>query len=310
MPRMNTSDERVFLADLASEGLLILTRVPGVYGRGGAFERIVVAVDTLVTRETAGDGAEIARFPPVLPRHDLETAGYLSSFPHLAGSVYGFSGGNADAVELGARAHHHEDWSEFQAMTDLSLVPAACYPVYPWVAKAGPLPENGRLIDVQSYCFRHEPSGDPARMQSFRMHELVRIGAADEVSSWHRAWVSRGHGILTTLGLSPETVVASDPFFGRVGQILSTSQVEQALKLELVQPICGERPTAVWSINYHQDHFGDHFGMQTAGGEVAHSACIGVGLERITLALFAEHGADLEQWPDAVRERLELGARG
>ena len=47
-----------------------------------------------------------------------------------------------------------------------------------------------------------------------------------------------------------------------------------------------EKPTAVVSTNYHLDHFGVPFGIKTADGAVAHSACVGFGLERIALALF------------------------
>ena len=39
----------------------------------------------------------------------------------------------------------------------------------------------------------------------------------------------------------------------------------------------------------------------TADGRFAHSACIGFGLERIALALFAAHGFDPASWPAAVR---------
>jgi hypothetical protein len=70
-------------------------------------------------------------FPPLLARVQIETNGYLGSFPHLAGSVFSFDGGDAAAAEQEARAARHEDWSEFQTMTDLVVLPAACYPVYP-----------------------------------------------------------------------------------------------------------------------------------------------------------------------------------
>jgi seryl-tRNA synthetase len=67
-----------------------------------------------------------------------------------------------------------------------------------------------------------------------------------------------------------------------------------------------ERPTAVVSCNYHQDHFGDTFGIALHEGGHAHTACVGFGLERITLALFKTHGFDLAQWPATVRATLGL----
>ena len=220
--------------------------------------------------------------------------------------MFGFEGTEDDAAELVARVQRREDWSDLLVAAGLILVPAACYPVYPWVAAAGNLPEGGRLIDVQSYCFRREPSRDPTRMQSFRMHENVRLGTEEEVLAWREGWLGRATAFLASIGLETDTVVASDPFFGKGGRMLSANQVEQGLKLELVHQIAGDRPTAVFSVNYHQEHFGHDFGIRTSTGEVAHSACSAAGLERITLALFALHGLDLGQWPDAVAGCLEL----
>jgi hypothetical protein len=44
--------------------------------------------------------------------------------------------------------------------------------------------------------------------------------------------------------------------------------------------------------------------MRQADGGVAHTACVGFGLERITLALLRHHGLDLAAWPDSVRTTL------
>ena len=65
-------------------------------------------------------------------------------------------------------------------------------------------------------------------------------------------------------------------------------------------------PTAITSSNYHLDHFGVAFDIRTADGEVAHSSCVGFGLERIALALFKTHGMDPEAWPREVRSVLSL----
>ncbi len=303
--REATPDQAEFMRELAAGGLLIESGVPGVYGRGAIFERVRTGFDDLVSRESAGDGAEPLRFPPVLPRRQLERSGYLKSFPHLAGSVFAFEGSEAQATEQHERASRHEDWSEFQAMTDLVLMPAVCYPVYPAVAARGPLPEGGLLIDPGgAYCFRHEPSGDPARLQMFHMRELVRIGAPDEVFEWRDGWRDRSIELLRGLGLDADFDVAADPFFGRSGRMLAASQREQALKFEILVQIAGPEPTAIASFNYHQDHFGKSAGIELADGGIAHTACLGFGLERVTLALLRTHGLDPETWPQDVRANL------
>src|SRR2546430_10196887 len=52
-----------------------------------------------------------------------------------------------------------------------SLSPAACYPVYPLIARRGAVPSDGLLFDVAADCFRREPSRALDRLQSFRSEE-------------------------------------------------------------------------------------------------------------------------------------------
>jgi seryl-tRNA synthetase len=303
--RPGTPDQQEFLRELAEAGLLVETGVPGLYGRGAAFEEVRERFDALVTRAAAADGAERLRFPPLLPRRQFESTGYLKSFPHLAGSVFAFEGSEAEARLQHERASAHEDWSEFQQMTELVLMPAVCYPVYPAVAARGPLPAGGVTIDPGgSYAFRHEPSGDPARLQMFHMRELVRIGEPEVVADWRDAWRDRALELLRGVGLDADFDVAADPFFGRAGKMLAANQRQQQLKFEIQVPIAGPEPTAVASFNYHQDHFGSTYGIALADGGVAHTACLGFGHERIVLALLRTHGFDLDRWPAAVRREL------
>jgi seryl-tRNA synthetase len=142
-------------------------------------------------------------------------------------------------------------------------------------------------------------------MQAFRMHEFVYLGDADMAVAHRDTWLERSAHVLGGLGLSVTAVLASDPFFGRAGKLLSANQRGESLKHEIVTSVRpGEGPIAVASSNCHLDHFGRGFGIETANGAVAHSACVGFGTERITLALFAAHGLDPEQWPAGVRDQL------
>jgi len=303
--RPGSPDQEAFRADLFEAGLLIDSGVPGLYGRGGAFEGVMAGFERLVAAAGAEERPEVMRFPPLLPRRQLEDVNYLKSFPHLAGTVFSFAGDDAAAAEQEAHACAHEDWSGYQAMTDLVLVPAACYPVYPAIAARGALPAGGIMVDAgPAYVFRHEPSGDPARMQMFHQREMVRLGEPEVVAAWRDSWRDRALGLLRGVGLDADFAVAADPFFGRAGRMLRASQLQQELKFEIQVQIAGPEPTAVASFNYHQEHFASVFGLRTAAGDTAHTACLGFGLERITLALFRTHGLDLQAWPDEVRGRL------
>jgi seryl-tRNA synthetase len=299
-------DMQVSLLDrLFESGLLIETGVDGLYGRSGQFEDVIAAFERLIDRVGGADGAEALRFPPGMSMAYFEKAGYMKSFPQLAGTVHSFCGNDHDHMSLLKCMEEGGDWTKEQKATDIALTPAACYPLYPTIAKRGPLPMTGGLYDLQSYCFRHEPSKEPTRQQMFRMREYVCMGTEAHVTDFRQIWMDRGVEMLKSLGLDVEIDIANDPFFGRAGRMMANNQRDQNLKFELLIPVnSATNKTACMSFNYHQDAFGTKWGLNLADGSVAHTACVGFGLERIALALFAHHGLDVKVWPDAVKKAL------
>jgi len=300
-----TEARAAFLAELVAAGHLIPSGVPGVYGRSGTFEGVIEHFERLVTRKGADQSAEVMRFPPLLSRATYTRTDHIETMPQLLGSVHTFAGAEAEHSQLVHLMHDGKDWTAGLVATDVVLAPAACYPLYP--TAAGTLPEGGRTVDLRTFVFRHEPSDDPARMQIFRQREYVRLGTPEQAVTHRDEWIRRGLEIHTSLGLKVRQELANDPFFGRGGRVMKATQREQNLKYELVVPITSdEKPTAITSSNCHLDHFGAAFGIHTADGAVAHTSCVGFGLERVALALFRTHGMDPDAWPDEVRSVLEL----
>ena len=303
---LETADAyKAYQGELVEAGLLIPLGVRGVYGRGADFERVIERFDALVSQEGGKLNPEVMRFPPIFSRANYEKIDHISNFPDLMGSLHTFTGGDKEHRAMLEKFQAREDWSRDLAASQVMMTPAICYPLYPTVT--GALPEEGRRVDLQGYAFRHEPSDDPARMQIFRMHEFVRLGTPAQALEHRNYWLDKGVEVFRSVGLAVEPVVANDPFFGRGGKVQKAIQREQNLKYEFVIPICStEKPTAIGSSNYHLDHFGVAFDIRTHDGEVAHSACVGFGLERIALALFKTHGFDLAKWPGEVRDVLGI----
>jgi seryl-tRNA synthetase len=308
-------DARLSLRDrLIAAGLLVDTGENGIYGRNHVYEDIVDRVTDVITCVGADQHPEVLRFPPAVPRKDFEDSEYMKNLPQLAGTIHAFCGNEAghrrllqalDDALADPGDERSDAWLDQQKPTRTVLTPAACYPVYPVIARRGPLPVGGSTVDVLSYCFRHEPSIDPTRMQMFRMREFVRIARPHEVLAFRNEWMQRGRAMARLLGLPAGIDVANDPFFGRGGKIVADSQRVQELKFELLIPVVDrERKTACMSFNYHVDHFGKIWKLRCADGSVAHTACAAFGMERIALALLQQHGFDVNAWPDDVRELL------
>jgi seryl-tRNA synthetase len=280
--------------------------IDGVYGRTGEYESVVEALAALISLHREPD-TEVFRFPPVVSRALIEKSGYLKSFPHLLGCVSCLSGGEREIGAAVDRFVAGEPWTDALGSSDLVLAPAACYPIYPMAAARGPIPENGLKFDVACDCFRREPSRNIDRFQSFRMREYVFIGSATKVQGFRERWMPRAKSIADSLGLSYRVETASDPFFGRGGVLVGKAQVNQELKFELVVPVRStQEPTACMSFNYHRDHFGQTWNMRDENGDAAHTGCVAFGMDRLAVALFANHGASVDQWPAAIRATLGI----
>ena len=292
--------------DAIAEALLLPTGIDGVYARTSAFEDVVAALGALISRHREPE-AEVLRFPPVMSRRQLEKSGYLKSFPHYLGCVCCLSGPEAEIRGAVERFEADQDWTTALSAADLVLSPAACYPVYPLVASRGEVPARGLRFDVAADCFRREPSKDLDRLQSFRMREFVCVGTPDQVEEFRRRWMKWAPDFAGRLGLSCRIDQASDPFFGRGGKLMAMSQIEQALKFELLIPVrSASEPTACMSFNNHCDHFGTAWNLRTAAGGAVHTGCVAFGMDRLALALFAAHGIEVAHWPAAVRAMLAL----
>jgi seryl-tRNA synthetase len=270
----------------------IATPAPGVLLSSGPYERIVAGLRDAVETMSGLDPDAVLTAPPVIAREVLETAGYIRSFPQLVGSVHSFRGSKRDWRALAGR----EDWHRSQEISDLMLLPAACYHVYPQVA--------GRSVPVSRFCvhatcFRQEATGERGRMRSFRMSELVFLGPPADCLAWRDGWIERMASWLRGLGLDVSVELADDPFFGPGDHLMRDTQREQQLKWEMRVPVGGGVVQAIASCNLHLDHFGGAFGFTTDGGP-AHSACVAFGLDRIALALIERHGRE----PDAVSRCL------
>ena len=282
------------------------TAAKGIYISPAPYERIVTALRQTVEAMAAPEALPSVTVPPVISREVVERAGYVRSFPQLVGTVHSFRGDRRDWRPLSALIGTGE-WHQAQQVTDLVLLPAPCYHVYPLLTGAAiTVP---RQFCVHATCFRDEATAEPGRLRSFRVSDLVYAGLADDCRNWRDSWVQLMADWLRGLGLEVTAEIADDPFFGPGDTLIRNSQREQELKWELRVELADGVVQAVASCNCHRDHFGSVFGF-SADGQPAHSACVGFGLDRIAIALINKHGPEVTTWPPGVRTRLSLSGSG
>jgi seryl-tRNA synthetase len=264
-------------------GWLLDTPATGVYLYPDQCEAVVHGLSRALTALLGGHVKQSLRAPPVIARSVIERVEYDKSFPHLLGTV-----------------------TTRGIASDLVLLPAGCYCVYPLYADA-------RLsavdeVSVEATCFRQEATAEAGRLRSFRMREFVRLDNDDGCRSWRDRCLDVVCDWLGELGLATETAVASDPFFGSGNRLMRGLQMDQKLKFEVLTTVAPGLTQAVASGNCHKDQFGKLFSITDATGDAAHTACVAFGYERLVLALTHQHGDDLRRWPEPVRKALSLAA--
>lgn len=270
--------------------------IPGLEIYDETFELLIDRLQTSL----AGLGSEYEPtrlgVPPVISLELLEKIGYAESFPHLLGVAYSYRGTEADWQQLAPLvASGDPEWLREHRPADIALLPAVCYHVYPRFA--GDTVSGVQTVDVCSHCYRHEETTELGRLRSFRMREFVHIGEPEPLLERREQWLHAAEQWLTNLGLPPTIEPASDPFFGAAARVIGGNQRREALKLELIVDVGAGELKAVASSNYHKDHFGHSFEIESAGGGPAHTSCAAFGLERIALAVLAKHGKDSASWP-------------
>ena len=140
------------------------------------------------------------------------------------------------------------------------------------------------------------------RLWDFTVRELVFVGSPEFVLAGRDAVQRLARDFFATLELDHHVETAHDHFFGAEFRRQSAIQSAFELKLEVRATLPRKGKTlAVASYNYHQDFFGRRMNIRLPDGTIAHTACVGFGLERLAYALVSQFGCDPEAWPGPAR---------
>lgn len=282
----------------------------GRYGLGPHLVALVEAFDRQFLRTVGSFSPEAHQFPSIIGGDVLSRCRYIKSFPHSLSLVHHLREdleaiqGFADEAEWGDSHLHVKPGSLAQPETLLS--PTVCFHCYAWLADSKQT--RPRIITARGKCFRFE-SGNLRgleRLWDFSMRELIFVGPKEFVLEQRQKVIDASARLLDRWNLSYEIKTATDPFF--IDDFSQQSAFQRAFDLKFeVRAALPYKPggsVAIGSFNIHQDFFGRSFSIETVDGQPLHTGCVGFGLERIALALIAQHGLDPAGWPPGVREDI------
>jgi seryl-tRNA synthetase len=297
--------ERKWLFDLGN----------GQMGFAGPAVAVMRALDRVVARMARGFGAVEHVYPSLIPANVLAQCGYFASCPQSI-SLVSHLGEDFDAIEELRQANVESSTlniprSAALSAPDTCLVPAACYHCYQALAGTT-VPADGFSVTTVGKCFRYESSNMVGieRLWDFTMREIVLLGTEESVVRRRADAIEAVKEHIGAWGMECSIESATDPFSPTMYAAKTFWQLSKDTKFEMRLPIdrAGSGVThtlACGSFNLAGNLFGHVFDIKTPDGAQAFTACVGWGYERWVLAVFAQHGLDVERWPAALRDAME-----
>lgn len=251
---------------------------------------------------------EDRQFPAMAPASVLARCGYFEMHPNAL-SFISHLVNDFDEIENFRQANKGKTDGVYLthakafASPHNCLNPAACFVCYQ-ALEGKTLPANGVAMTWTGRVFRYESSNTVGldRLWEFNVRELVFLGGEKYVMDARTKSVELVKQLFERWNLDAQIETATDPFFATVHAARTFWQRSMDVKYEIKLPLAPRedgkaRNFAVGSINIHGPFFGDRFKISTDAGESAHTGCVGFGLERWVLALFTQHGFDVNDWP-------------
>lgn len=278
---------------------------PGLFVYRPPIATLVRFLDHAVVARFARPFAAVEEsYPNCIPLDSLGRALHLSSFPehlhfltHLKQDLAALDGFAAEARAAGPNARPAAG-----ALAPAVLVnnPSTCYHCY--AARRGTTLPGNVAVTAIAKCHRFEAANhaDFGRLLEFSLREVIFLGHPDWVRDGRERTLALVRDLAEDWQLAGELVPSNDPFFTADFAAKASQQQRMAMKFEYRCVVPGEaRKLAVMSSNLHGPTFAKAFDMRRQGGPLA-TGCLGFGLERLALALVAQHGADPAAWPEKL----------
>ena len=185
------------------------------------------------------------------------------------------------------------------------LQPAVCDNCY--YALQNVKNHKNSIYTTYNKVFRDEKSNSKTldRLISFSVRDIMFVGDERFVLETRNDLVKSLKKFFQITMLKCRIEVANDPFFmSNINKKVFQDAMD--LKYEIIAEIPFlKKEIAVGSINFHLNTFGKAFKIKRKG-KFIYSGCIGIGFERLLLALYSQHGTNIDKWPKKFKNILNL----
>jgi seryl-tRNA synthetase len=293
--------------DLARAGVVLQTG-EGQIAMGEPLLELFRSFDrALVDLVKSGFAVRQYQYPTLISTATLQTAGYTTAFPHhllFVTRLHNDLDVYRDIQNTYTDAPLDERLLRSCRNVDYCLPPTMCYHTFSQYSGRTVGSDGPQVVTALGKSFRFEAgyATTMERLWDFTIREIVFLGTRDEVLAMREQMMAMVFDFLQELGLSGHCEVSNDPFFGSADtsdRIVSQRMME--LKYELRLPVGTGRTVSVGSFNFHNDLFGQAFGIEHSEGGPVYSACAGFGMERLVYAFLCQYGLDQRHWPPGVR---------
>ncbi len=235
---MRHTTSTAFYDGLVEHGLIVPVACRARSAAAPSSRTCSSASTALVTRLAKDDGAEVYTFPPVIDRDDHRDAPTTSTRSRTSRARCSASSARTRRRKaLSARVHAGEPWGDDAGHHRRAAQPGR---LLPGLSESSPARcrRTAALVTMTNWVYRHEPSPEPTRMQSFRVREFVRVGTPDMVVAWRDQWLAaRPRAARRRSGCRPSRTSPPIRSSAAAARCSPTARSEQKLKFEVLVPV-------------------------------------------------------------------------
>ena len=248
---------------------------------------------------------------PVLWPIDLyKKINYLSEFPQQSLLVTGLKQNFLNYKKFSSKYGKNKHYNKVKINNQFEeakygLQPAVCDNCY--YALSNLKSYKNSVYTTYNKVFRNETSKFRSldRLLSFSVRDIMFVGDKQFVLEMRQKLINEIIKFIKITDLNCSIEVADDPFFiGDIDKKLFQQSFQLKYEVLALIPFL-KKKIAIGSINFHMDTFGKAFNINNNNKKIF-SGCIGIGFERLLLALYSQHGNNIKKWPKKFIKKINI----